>query len=153
MHDVGYLKGREGHARNGSILAREYLNGKLPQEDIEIVCQAIANHGGKKESDYVEPISMCLILADKFDFAKNRYKEIGTDSAYLPAFLTVESVKLERIEGGNFALNVYTSNLSLFKDINDNYFFIKLYEVLRKLEKVCGYSVKIDFVEEKEKTL
>lgn len=147
LHDVGYLMGREGHAKNGSILVNDYLKDKLPKKDVDIICSAIASHGGKKESDYENSISMCLILADKFDFTKVRYKDDGKEHVYLPLFKSTEKILLERVEGNNFKLNIYTTNKQLFDDLDDNYYFIKLFEVFRKLERVCGYKIEVDFVD------
>lgn len=147
LHDIGYLMGREGHAKNGSLLAREYLLGKMPQEDIDLVCHAISCHGGKNEEDYHCPISMCLILADKLDFTKGRYRDDGEDHVHLPLFLSIEKILLTKETENNFKLKIYTTNTSLFENLEDNYFFAKLFEVLNKLKKVCNYEVQVEFVE------
>lgn len=75
LHDIGYLKGRENHAGNGAILAREVLKKSgLNNSQIDVICTAIANHGGDELSDFNNKISMCLILADKLDFVESRYR-------------------------------------------------------------------------------
>jgi len=149
LHDVGYLKGREDHAKNGGVIVREYLNGKMPEDDIDIVCNAIASHGGKTEDDYVCPVSMCLILADKFDFAKQRYKDDGKEHKHLPLFQSIEKIVLTKEDGNNFKLNIYTTNKKLFDNIEDNYFFQKLFEVLKRVKNVCDYNIELTPVDYK----
>lgn len=147
LHDVGYLKGREDHAKSGSVLVYEYLKDKMPKEDVDVICNAIASHGGKNEKDYINPISMCLILADKFDFTKDRYKDDGKEHVYLPLFLSIEKIILTKENTNNFILKIYTTNKQLFDNLEDNYYFEKLFEVLKKLKNACNYDIEIDFVD------
>lgn len=147
LHDIGYLMGREDHAKNGGRLAFEYLKDKLPKEDVDVVCNAISSHGGKEESDYLCPVSLCLILADKFDFSKQRYKDDGKEHKSLPLFLSIEKVLLVKEDENNFKLNVCTTNKKLFDNLEENYFFIKLFEVLKRVQKVNGKKIGIQIVE------
>ena len=147
LHDIGYLKGRESHAKNGGILAGEYLKGKMPNEEAQKICNAISRHGGKKESDFEDPISLCLILADKFDFGKQRYQDDGKEHDNLKMFLSIEKILLTKIDEKNFELKVYTTNKELFEKLEESYFFNKLIEVLKKVENVWGYKIKINFVD------
>ena len=147
LHDIGYLKGREHHAQNGGVLAYEYLNNKMPSEDVEIICRAISSHGGKEENDFICPVSMCLILADKLDFVKNRYKDDGKEHKNLPVFLTIEKTKLTKVADGEYVLNIFTTNKKFFENLEENYFFNKLFSVFDRLEKACGFKVKTEIVE------
>lgn len=147
LHDVGYLMGREDHAKNGGIVAKEYLKDKMNEDDVRVICTAIARHGGKEEEDYECPISRCLILADKLDFTKRRYTDDGKEHKHLPLFLSIEKVELVNKAGNSFILKIYTTNKELFKSLDDNYFFTKLSEVFVKLKKVCGYTVEIQIIE------
>ena len=147
LHDIGYLKGREGHAKNGGILVREYLNGKMPEEDIDVVVNAVSSHGGKREEDFKCPVSMCLILADKLDFTKGRYKDDGKEHYSLPLFLSIEKVVLEKLGEKNFKLLIHTTKPEVFNNLEENYFFGKLFEVFRKIESVCGYIIEVDFMQ------
>ena len=143
LHDIGYLLGREGHAKNGSALAGEYLKGKLDDADVGVVARAIASHGGKLDEDYLCPVSMCLILADKLDFCKNRYTDDGKEHSSLPMFLSIEKILLTKQDDSNLVLEIYTTNKGLFEDLENNYFFQKLFEVFRKLERVWGYKTEL----------
>ena len=149
LHDIGYLMGRENHAKNGGILAGEYLKDKMLKEDIDLICMAISNHGGKKDEDYVCPISMCLILADKLDFTKERYKDDKKEHESLKLFLSVEKIQLKKKNLNNYILEIYTTNKKLFDGVENNYFFKKLFEVFKKLERTCGYKVEISFIDYK----
>ncbi len=147
LHDIGYLKGRENHDVNGSVLAYEYLKNLMPKEDVDLICSAIASHGGKNDEDYINPISMCLILADKLDFTKDRYKDDGKEHVNLPLFLSIEKIMLTKDDINNFTLKIYTTSKPLFDNLDDNYYFKKLFEVLRKLKNICNYDVKINFID------
>lgn len=146
LHDIGYLKGRDHHAENGSILAREYLKDKVCNEDVEIICRAIACHGGKDESDYIDPVSLCLILADKFDFSKQRYKE-DQNEPLINVFLSIEKVLLGKIDDNKFDLQIYTTDKSYFVDLTNDYFFNKLNKVLDKVRNACGYNINIKILD------
>lgn len=147
LHDIGYLKGREHHAQNGGILAFEFLKDKMPKEEVENICRAISSHGGKEESDFKCPVSMCLILADKLDFVSNRYKDDGKEHKNLPVFLTIEKTLLTKVADGEYVLKIFTTNKHLFKNIEENSFFNKLFAVFDRLEKACGYKVKTEIIE------
>lgn len=75
LHDIGYLNGRDNHAYTGSVLAKEFLlsNG-FNNEDTNAICMAISNHGGKELDNFSDPISLCLAISDKLDFASSRYR-------------------------------------------------------------------------------
>ena len=148
LHDIGYLVGRDDHAKNGGLLAYEYLTDKLPEQDIKIVCNAISCHGGKNETDYQCPVAMCLILADKLDFAKHRYKDDGKEHKNLPIFMTIQKVELKHKQNNQYILEILTTNPELFVNLQENYFFNKLFAMFEKLKKVCGYKVEIEFVKE-----
>lgn len=80
LHDIGYLSGRDNHAFNGSVLAIEYLlNNGFNEIDTNIICKAIANHGGKEESNLTDLISLCLAISDKLDFTSSRYNILKLD--------------------------------------------------------------------------
>jgi len=143
LHDVGYLMGREEHAKNGAKLALEFLTGKLPNSDVDLICNAIASHGGKENGDYVCPISMCLILDDKFDFSKQRYVDDGKEHKGLPLFKSIEKIELKKESPNKFKLCVFTTNKQLFENLEENYFFQKLFVVFEKLEEVCGHHIEL----------
>ena len=102
LHDIGYIKGRHDHAKNGGEFSRDVLkNFGFNQFDVEVISNAISNHGGDDESCYKDAISRCLVLSDKLDFIKSRYKfwenyNYGT-MAYFhieKTFLSFENKKL-----------------------------------------------------------
>ena len=143
LHDIGYLRGREDHAANGGVLACEYLKDKMCKEDVDLICDAIANHGGKRDDDYRCPISMCLILADKFDFTKDRYQDDGKEHTKLPLFLSIEKIILTRVDINNFILKIYTTNKQLFDNLEDSYYFKKLFEIfIKNYQKHLAFAVQ-----------
>ena len=144
LHDIGYIMGREDHAKNGEIAARQFLKDKLPQEDIDTICTAIANHGGHEQKDYEEKVSLCLVLADKMDFVKTRYRE-DEKHASVKSFMTVEDVELvkkpEKIE-----LEITSNDPQLLLDNNNSYFFNKLKLVMEKLSHALSTPMEINIV-------
>lgn len=73
LHDTGRLENNKEHHIYGEKFARQYLAGKLQNEEIEIVAKAILYHS-KEGSDFekTDAVAWCLQLADKLDFEKSR---------------------------------------------------------------------------------
>ena len=146
LHDIGYLEGREDHALNGGIIAEKYLkNNNFNKEDIHIICNAIKNHGGKKEEDFVEPVSMCLAIADKLDFIGKRYDKTRLKEAYLEIFPNILDAVLE-YENDEIILKIIINNefsISLFEESN---YYNKLTNFLTLLSKRLNakYNIKYD---------
>jgi len=146
LHDVGYLKGRDEHASNGAILAKKYLiqNG-FNREDIKLICDAIKNHGGKKHEDFIEPISMCLVIADKIDFISSRYNSLMLEENKAKVFSNVLDTILE-YNNDQIVLKIFVN-----KEF-DKYLFenekhcIKLNNMLINLEKRFSCDSKIEYV-------
>lgn len=141
LHDIGYLRGRDNHAENGAILAKDFLKGKLPEKDIELICSAIANHGGHEQKDFEENISLCLVLADKLDFVKTRYRE-DENHASVKNFMTVEKVELVD-KGSHFELQITSTSPEMFEGFDGSYFFNKLKLVMEKLSNAKKKKVQI----------
>lgn len=142
LHDVGYLEGRDDHAKTGAIKAREYLSGKIPESDVDIICRAIASHGGHAECDFECKVSRSLIMADKLDFERTRYRE---DHAYksVTVFLSVEKVELIKRED-SYEIEVLTTDKTLFDGDAHSFYFNKLQSVLEKLSKVLKKNIDIN---------
>ena len=141
LHDIGYIKGRSEHAKNGGILAREYLtkNSDLNSSDIDVICNAIASHGGDNLEDYRNKVSLCLIFADKLDYIASRYKEVEETKLYR----TIAKTELVK-ENGVYKLNIY-STMEDFEDrLKSASFHIhkKLMGILENFMQV--YNVKVE---------
>lgn len=144
LHDIGYLNGRDDHAKSGSVDAKIYLTAKT-NKDIDRICNAIANQSGESPDDFIDNISMCLVLADKFDFDKTRYREDGKHKS-VEMFMSIEKTDLIKIDG-EYNFEIYTTNLSLFTDLENNHFFKKLNRVLNNLYLARNIKINIKFVE------
>lgn len=72
VHDIGMIKGKKGHAENGSNLAKVFLKkfDFINAEDILKITNAIKNHGdgGKKPDE----LTAFLAISDKADMCKAR---------------------------------------------------------------------------------
>lgn len=72
VHDIGMIKGKKGHAENGSKLAENYLIkfDFLNEKDILQITTAIRNHGNGGENP--DEITAFLAISDKADMCKAR---------------------------------------------------------------------------------
>jgi hypothetical protein len=76
LHTLGHLNGISLHEQTGSEMARVYLkkHGFQPR-NINITCNAIESHRGRREDNFYDNVSACLILADKMNFGADRIKD------------------------------------------------------------------------------
>lgn len=75
LHNLGHLNGKHLHAQTGAEMARAYLRkSSLDSKDINTICNAIKSHNGKRNDNFYDSVSACLILADKMDFGASRIK-------------------------------------------------------------------------------
>lgn len=72
VHDIGMIKGKKGHAENGSKLAENYLRKYdfLNEKDILQITSAIKNHGNGGENP--DEITAFLAISNKVDMCKAR---------------------------------------------------------------------------------
>ena len=146
LHDIGYLNGRDDHAYNGSILAIKILKEwGYNDKDTQSISIAIANHGGKKKEDYLDIISMCLIIADKLDFINTRYDTTRLKEDYLTTFPYIKETYIDYLEN-EIILNIKVTkefNLTIFE--NSSY-YRKLESFLYLLSDRLNSSYKIQFI-------
>lgn len=144
LHDIGYVNGREDHAKSGSIMAREYLGkSNLTLKDIDIICNAIANHGGKKKEDFLEPVSRCLAIADKMDFTRSRY-DINNTQYNITTFKNIIKTELS-INNNCYILNILVTPQFSEAEFNNDYFGKKLNNFLHLLSSTFNMEYKINF--------
>jgi len=144
LHDIGYTEGRENHDINGARLAREFLSNKLSADDINKICKAISNHGGDECECFQDKISLCLILADKFDFDHTRYRYDPT-WASVGMYLSIKKVEFTKEINNDYTFIIYSDNLNLFKNYQEQHFFKKLNRVFSNFEKVTGNKLILKF--------
>lgn len=145
LHDIGYTHGRDDHATYGAIDAREYLDGKLAKEDIDRVCSAIANHSGKKIEDYIDNVSMCLILSDKFNFEKTRYR-LDPNYPSTKKMSTIENIELIKNDE-DYDLVITTTTHDLKDTMSENYYLNKLQKKLDILYDAKNIKINIKIIE------
>lgn len=146
LHDIGYLNGKDNHAYNGSIIAKDILKKwKFANEDIVIISNAIKNHGGKNDYEYIDIISACLIIADKIDFINTRYDKNKLEESKIKIFPNITKTYVDYINN-EIILNIAINNefsISLFE--NSNY-YKKLINFLNLLSKRFNASFKIKYI-------
>lgn len=145
LHDIGYLDGRESHAKSGSERAKVYLTGlnKFSLNDIELISSAIVNHGGKELSAFSEPVSMCLAIADKLDFAGSRYKNTNPkyDFSNYKKIVKNEFV----LEDNKIQLTIFVKNGFNIEEFNTSHFGIKLKKFLDLLSLYLDIPNEIEY--------
>ncbi len=82
LHNIGHLNGKTLHQHTGAEMAKAYLKKhSMNEQDIKVVYNAINSHLGRRNDDFYNIVSCCLILADKMDFGFSRYKQGAEMSA------------------------------------------------------------------------
>lgn len=156
LHDIGYLQGRENHALNGAVLAKDYLLSKtdIPLIDVITICRAISNHGGRSIEEYTDKITICLILADKMDFVASRYSTNMEEYPSYKKFLNVEHTEMERL-GNKIVLNIYMKNGSDCGEISGCNYCKKLEHILKFVSQKQGVEteIKVKEINEYAKTI
>ena len=146
LHDIGYLKGREDHAHTGSILAREYLlKNNFNNGDIDTICRAISNHGGKELDNFSDPVSLCLAISDKLDFTSSRYRINDLEYPSSQIFPYIEKNTLS-YENNNLILAIRVKkefNRDLF--IQSNY-YKKLNNFFKLVCETLNCSFNINYL-------
>lgn len=146
LHDIGYLLNREQHPQIGADLAREYLQNKynLNDKDIETICNAIKNHGGKLEYEFKDKVSLCLILADKLDFSTTRYSEDVEKYPQVLPFKNIIKITPRLLES-TFYIDIKTLEKYDYTSVN---YFTKLQAILNTFTKVTKLNTCINFISE-----
>lgn len=146
LHDIGYLEGRENHAQNGSLIAREFLKKHNIKEcDIDVICSAIANHGGKEEKDFYDKVSLCLTIADKLDFIGSRYNEKLMTVEKAKNFKNIISNDLS-LQNNSLILKIFVTSNFDSKKFEEEYFGVKLFNFLNLVCKTLNYNNKVEYI-------
>ena len=140
LHNLGHLNGGSLHAQTGAEMARAYLKKhNFSAKDINAVCSAIASHTGRRNDNFYETVSACLILADKMDFGADRIKdELAHTSAEFEICNKITYV--DAVSNGN-VLELLLGG----KDVNWDAFiatstYSKLYRCFETVCKKYGYK-------------
>ena len=146
LHDIGYLNGRDDHAKNGGILVKGILKEwDFNDEDILVISNAISNHGGKEKEEYLDIISLCLICADKLDFINTRYDITKLKEEYLLTFPYITSTYIE-YENNEIILNIDVTkhfNIEIFK-VSSYYNKLERFLTLLKDRLNASYQIKFN---------
>ena len=75
LHNIGHLNGKTLHAQTGAEMAKGFLHkNNVSVDDIKVIGSAISSHTGRRNDNFYDNVSACLILADKMDFGATRIK-------------------------------------------------------------------------------
>ncbi len=132
VHDIGMIKGKKGHAENGSKLAEIYLKkfDFLNEKDIMQITNPIKNHGNGGENP--DEITAFLAISDKADMCKAR--SLGN----LSPIQYIDDYNL-RLENGILQMHYTISNN---KGREGLYIIPKSIDIPEKLGKKLGLKVE-----------
>lgn len=142
LHNIGHLNGKNLHAQTGAEMARTYLKkSDLSAKEINVICNAIASHVGKRGDDFYNEVSACLILADKMDFGAWRYKEdvLPTDKEEIE-FRKITHLQVNNIDQ-TVELLVGGQDINWQVVIQSNEYF-KIYSCFQTVCKKAGLNFR-----------
>ena len=141
LHDIGYLKGRHDHAKNGGIFAQEVLTAwGFEKDDVVAISTAIANHGGDTIDCFGDIISACLVAADKLDFVKTRYRlRPGYDYGTM-AYFHIKKTYLTK-QNGKLTLHIVYDGWDFF----DEFLYCSFCAKLKNCFSLLAQSLNLEF--------
>lgn len=122
LHDIGRYVDNKTHNLTSEKCAREYLNNKLNDKEIDIVCKAIKYHSQEcAEFDKMDDVAYCLILADKLDCQKSRLLKNLMHQANAPHFNKLKYCdKIEvKVKNNELVILVYENNKEMEDIVKD----------------------------------
>lgn len=140
LHNLGHLNGSSLHAQTGSEMARSYLKKhNVASRDITAICSAIASHTGRRSDNFYNPVSACMILADKMDFGASRIKEnfevLGVEEKICKQ---ITFVSVERMDD---VVYLYLGGNKVdWQGFTESTTYSKIYRCFETVCKKCGYK-------------
>ena len=146
LHDVGQTQGRTNHGYTSMEFAKKYLAGKVSEEDLAIILQAIENHDQSTSFTDLTLFDVLLCFADKMDFTAERF---------VPGFKEqwghVGHIVYEDITAVDFDINEaelqikITSNGALEVEnlLNEPIFFHKIIDAIKTLAEKFRVMPKV----------
>ena len=128
LHDIAQVFLQKNHAQNSSTMAIQLLENNesinpdfiKSQIDVDRVKSIISSHGGKTPTDFIDPLSRILILADKLDFTKTRLRPRAKEFCEFDFMHHVESINL-KLQNNSLIIEILTNSPTTFEDLNNNH--------------------------------
>lgn len=148
LHDVGRGIDNDNHSVSSTIFARNYLEGKLDSEDIDVVCNIIERHSWKKDKDNILEYIWCFF--DKVDFSCSRLEDNYVSKYGFKSVLEhIKDVKFDVMDN-NFIFTIISdesiTSENLFEEKNK--YDIGIRYNVSVISKVLGMSYKVYFDDE-----
>lgn len=117
LHDVGRLSNNKGHGFEGAKFAKNYLNGKISNEDIFIICDAIAQHSTEDfDFNSSNDVAWVLLMADKMDNVRSRYiKKLIFEKDKSKVSYFINKIVLKKVKD-KLDIKVYVYNKDIVYD-------------------------------------
>lgn len=143
FHDIGQVDGREEHGLKGSVFATKYLKGKIKDEYLESIAEAIHFHDAKENLDELPLFTNLVALADKLDFTNKRlepnYKEKFGYLIY-EDITNIYFVKNKK----DFIVNIYSNEVpSVIEQLMEREFFANFIKALKAVSDKLNLGYKI----------
>lgn len=151
LHDIAQVFLQKNHALNSSVMAKQMLENNesidpsviKSQIDIDRLEHIICSHGGKKASDYIDPLSRILILADKLDFTKTRLRPRAKEFNFFDFMNIVEEIKLN-LKQNTLIIDILTSEETTLNELNKTRGLDKFIDVLNHFVEYEHINYKIN---------
>lgn len=128
LHDIGCIKGKEGHANRSYQMAKEYFkNNSIIFKKQEEVLDAIKNHSVGFDTDNI--ITLALIFSDKVDIKKERLTKEGYKVEGFKEIQHIKDIDIT-IDEKNFTVNFITDKNMDKEALEKYYFTVKVFKAI-----------------------
>ena len=128
LHDIGSIKGKEGHAQRSFEYAKKIFEEKnWIFEDSDNVLEAINIHSSGFETSNI--IALAIILADKLDIKKNRISEKGKKVEGNRQYSHIDDIVIN-IKNRELIINFITDGNIIMPEIDNYYFTAKVFKAI-----------------------
>lgn len=143
LHDIGCIKGKEGHAERSYEMARQYFEeNNINTGNNEMILEAIKLHSGKEDTDNF--IAKTLVFADKLDIKADRLRDSWKNTDVIKEFQYIEDV-IVNITKDTLSVNVI-ANKKINKASFESYYFIaKTFKAIENFAKELTLKPEILF--------
>lgn len=144
LHDVGAIKGKEGHdIRSYEFAKKLFEDNNWNFLDKDKVLDAIKNHSAGFDTDNI--LTLSIILADKLDIKSSRISEEGKSVIGNRQYGHIKDI-LIYIKNNTLIINFTTDNKLDINEFNEYYFTKKVFKAIESFSNKLNlnYQVMID---------
>ena len=144
LHDIGCIKGKEGHAQRSFEYTKElFKEKKWIFDGSDDVLDAIKNHGSGFETNNI--ICLSIIIADKLDIKKTRITDEGKKIKGNRQYGHIDDIIIN-IENNTLTINFITDGNIDMKEVSEYYFTAKVFKAIEAFSNKLNlkYNILMD---------